>query len=84
MEVRSSAVIDGDQFSIHDCPIGQIAQQLHLDQLLTLGKGMQSGAALPPSLPAAALEAVIGALYLDAAQVDRLTGIVRLPPTPAV
>jgi ribonuclease-3 len=43
-----------------------IAKKLHLDQLLTLGKGMQSGAALPPSLPAAALEAVIGALYLDA------------------
>src|SRR5262245_19198980 len=38
-----------------------IAKKLNLDQLLTLGKGMQSGAALPPSLPAAALEAVIGA-----------------------
>jgi ribonuclease III len=41
-----------------------IAKQLSLEQLLTLGKGMQG--VLPPSLPAAALEAVIGALYLDA------------------
>src|ERR1051325_5627207 len=39
-----------------------IAKQLSLDQLLILGKGMQTGAALPPSLPAAALEAVIGAV----------------------
>jgi ribonuclease-3 len=42
-----------------------IAKQLGLDQLLVLGKGMQGGA-IPASLPAAALEAVIGALYLDA------------------
>jgi len=43
-----------------------IAQELGLDQLLILGKGMQGGAPLPSSLPAAALEAVIGALFLDA------------------
>jgi ribonuclease-3 len=43
-----------------------IANQLGLDQLLILGKGMQGGVTLPPSLPAAALEAVIGALFLDA------------------
>lgn len=43
-----------------------IAKQLGLEQLLILGKGMQGGVTLPPSLPAAALEAVIGALFLDA------------------
>jgi ribonuclease III len=43
-----------------------IAKQLGLDQLLILGKGMQGGVTLPSSLPAAALEAVIGALFLDA------------------
>jgi ribonuclease-3 len=43
-----------------------ISKRLGLDQLLVLGKGMQGGVSLPPSLPAAALEAAIGALYLDA------------------
>jgi ribonuclease III len=43
-----------------------IAKQLGLEQLLILGKGMQGGVTLPASLPAAALEAVIGALFLDA------------------
>lgn len=43
-----------------------IAKQLGLEQLLILGKGMQGGVTLPSSLPAAALEAVIGALYVDA------------------
>jgi ribonuclease-3 len=68
---RYPALREGDMTKIKSHVVSrdtcaQIAQQLHLDQLLTLGKGMQSGAALPPSLPAAALEAVIGALYLDA------------------
>jgi ribonuclease-3 len=43
-----------------------IATTLGLAELLVLGKGIQNGGALPTSLPAAALEAVIGALYLDA------------------
>jgi ribonuclease-3 len=43
-----------------------IAAKLGLEKLLILGKGMQTTGSLPPSLPAAALEAVIGALYLDA------------------
>lgn len=42
-----------------------IANDLGLERLLILGKGMQTGAALPASLSAAALESVIGALYLD-------------------
>jgi ribonuclease III len=43
-----------------------IAEQLGLPQLLILGKGMQGKSALPCSLVAAALESVIGAVYLDA------------------
>lgn len=42
-----------------------IATELGLERLLILGKGMQTGASLPASLSAAALESVIGALYLD-------------------
>jgi ribonuclease-3 len=44
----------------------QIASRLGLERLLMLGKGMQTSAPLPASLGAAALESVIGALYLDA------------------
>ncbi len=42
-----------------------IASSLGLDRVLLLGKGMQNGE-LPSSLGAAALEAVIGALFIDA------------------
>ncbi|MDX2132330.1 MAG: ribonuclease III [Planctomycetota bacterium] len=43
----------------------QLARDLGIEDLLILGKGMQS-AALPPSLAACALESILGALYLDA------------------
>lgn len=43
----------------------QIAQRLGLEKLLILGKGMQGPAPLPSSLAAAALEAVVGAVFLD-------------------
>lgn len=43
-----------------------IARTLGLEKLLILGKGMQTSAALPASLSAAALEAIIGALFIDA------------------
>lgn len=42
-----------------------IAQSLGLDELLFLGKGMQSHAELPSSLAAAVLESVIAGLHLD-------------------
>lgn len=42
-----------------------IADALGLLDLLRLGKGMRGGAPLPRSLSAAALEAVIAAIYLD-------------------
>lgn len=43
-----------------------IAGRLGLERLLVLGKGMQTSAPLPSSLGAAALESVIGAIYVDA------------------
>ncbi len=42
-----------------------IAQELNLERYLVLGKGMKSSAPLPSSLSAAALESVLGAIYLD-------------------
>lgn len=42
-----------------------IAKKLGLEKHLILGKGMQGGSKLPASLSAAALESVIGAMYLD-------------------
>ena len=43
----------------------RIATELGLEQLLRLGKGMRTRAALPSSLAAAVLEAVLGAIYID-------------------
>ena len=42
-----------------------IAEKMGLEQLLVLGKGMQTQDRLPRSLAAAVLEAVIAAVYLD-------------------
>lgn len=44
----------------------QVARDLEIERLLILGKGMQTGGRLPPSISACALESLIGALYLDA------------------
>ncbi len=45
----------------------KIAQELHLGNLIRLGEGeLRSGGAKRPSILADALEAVIGAVYLDA------------------
>ncbi|GIW74045.1 MAG: ribonuclease 3 [Phycisphaerales bacterium] len=43
----------------------EIADALGLMDLLLLGKGMRAGTPLPRSLAAAALEAVVAAIYLD-------------------
>jgi len=43
----------------------EIADSMGLMDLLLLGKGMRGGAPLPRSLSAAALEAIIAAIYLD-------------------
>jgi len=44
----------------------RIADDLGLEKFMQVGKGMQSAGDLPRSLGAAALEAVIAAIYLDA------------------
>ena len=43
----------------------QVTERLGLIGLMMLGKGVSSSAAIPSSLGAAVLEAVIGAIYLD-------------------
>jgi len=43
----------------------EVSDALSLPDCLFLGKGMSGRAALPPSLSAAVLESVIGAIYLD-------------------
>lgn len=64
-----------------------IAQELHLGSLIRLGEGeLRSGGAKRPSILADALEAVIGAVYLDAgfdqaaALVHRLYDKVQINP----
>lgn len=49
--------------SRRDCAI--VANRLELPDLLFLGKGMSGRAALPTSLAAAVLEALVGAIFLD-------------------
>ncbi len=56
-KVKSSVV------SRQTCAV--IARRLGLDRILMLGKGMQGTRELPTSLAAAALEAVVGALFLE-------------------
>lgn len=78
---RYPALREGDMTKIKSHVVSRqmcavIATKLELDQLLVLGKGMQGGVALPSSLAAAALEAVIGALYLDAGM-ERAAAFVR-------
>jgi len=44
---------------------GQIADQMGLTKYLKIGKGMSAHRKLPPSCAAAAIEAVIGAVFVD-------------------
>lgn len=56
--------IKSDAVSRRKC--ARIADEMGLTDLLVIGKGMRSRSSLPPSLAAAALESVLGALYIDA------------------
>ncbi len=63
-------LLEGDLTKIKSAAVSRrmcarIASDLALDRLLILGKGMKTRASIPPSLSAAVLEAVIGAIYLD-------------------
>lgn len=67
---RYPTLLEGEMTKIKSTVVSRrtcarLARQLGLDELLDMGKGMQSHAELPPSLAAAVLESVIAALHLD-------------------
>jgi ribonuclease-3 len=67
---RYPDLLEGDMTKIKSAAVSRrtcarLARNLGLQDLLVLGKGMLGQHALPQSLSAAVLEAVIGALYLD-------------------
>ena len=61
--------IKSDAVSRKKC--ARIAHRLRLDELLLIGKGMQTRSTLPPSLSAAVVESLLGALYIEAG-IDRV------------
>ena len=68
---RFPRLLEGEMTKIKSAAVSrkacsEIARDLGLIDHLALGKGMQVHGRLPPSLAAAALEAVIAAVYLDA------------------
>ncbi|MFZ4575823.1 MAG: ribonuclease III [Phycisphaerales bacterium] len=67
---RFPQLLEGEMTKIKSMAVSRqtcamIATGMGLERLLILGKGMQTSAPLPASLSAAALESVIGALFLD-------------------
>lgn len=67
---RYPDMLEGDMTKIKSAAVSRrtcakIARTLGLHEMLVLGKGMLGQTALPQSLAAAVLEAVIGAVYLD-------------------
>ena len=67
---RFPQLLEGEMTKIKSLAVSRqtcatIALGLGLERFLILGKGMQTSAPLPASLSAAALESVIGAVYLD-------------------
>jgi ribonuclease III len=67
---RYPELLEGDMTKIKSAAVSRrtcarLAKGLGLHDLLVVGKGMKGPQALPQSLSAAVLEAVVGALYLD-------------------
>jgi ribonuclease-3 len=67
---RYPDLLEGEMTKIKSTAVSRqtcamIARSLGLDELLVTGKGMQGADAMPQSLAAAVLEAVIAAIYLD-------------------
>jgi ribonuclease-3 len=67
---RFPDLLEGEMTKIKSTAVSRqtcarIARRLGLDHMLVLGKGMQKGEPMPPSLAAAVFEAVIAAIYLD-------------------
>jgi len=64
-------LLEGDMTKIKSVAVShrtcaELTVQIGLDELLKLGSGMPPNESMPPSLSAAVLESVIGALYIDA------------------
>lgn len=67
---RFPDLLEGDLTKIKSTVVSRrtcatLAIKLGLQELLALGKGMKTRSALPASLSAAVIEAVVGAIYLD-------------------
>lgn len=63
-------LLEGDLTKIKSAVVSRrvcakVSQQIELEQMLNLGKGMSGRPALPSSVAAAVLESVIAAIYLD-------------------
>ncbi len=68
---RYPSYLEGEMTKIKSLAVSRkicarIAIKLGLDQLINVGKGMQTQSKLPQSLAAAVLESVIAAIYIDA------------------
>ena len=67
---REPDLLEGEMTKIKSAVVSRItcaevAQAMGMTELLVLGKGVDNSSALPPSLAAATLEAVIGAMFID-------------------
>ena len=81
--VRFPGMLEGDLTKIKSNVVSrrtcaELSQELGLGPLLVLGKGMDGRGEIPPSLKAAVLESLIGALYLDAGLETTKAFIIRL------
>lgn len=79
--LQFGTLLEGEMTKIKSAVVSRqtcaaIAKKLRLDELLSLGKGMQRGGDMPLSLGAAALEAVIGAIFIDGGY-DAAAGCIR-------
>lgn len=67
---REPDLLEGEMTKIKSAVVSRItcarvADSLRITELLVLGKGVNNSSALPPSLAAATLEAVIAAMFID-------------------
>jgi ribonuclease-3 len=67
---RYPRMLEGEMTKIKSLAVSRemcarLAREMELPGMLSMGKGMQNGVEIPMSLAAAALEAVIAAVYID-------------------
>jgi len=80
---RFPGMLEGDLTKIKSNVVSrrtcaELAEEMGLGDLLVLGKGMDGRGEIPPSLKAAVLESVIGAMYLDSGLQEAKSFIIRL------